>query len=57
MNGTIAESAAADDLAAAIVRIHQGGAELRTATAAWFTMHGQELALATSLEAVLAGYR
>jgi glycosyltransferase involved in cell wall biosynthesis len=57
VNGMVADSAAPEDLTAAIVRIKQSGSELRAATAEWFAAHEHELALATSLETVLAAYR
>jgi glycosyltransferase involved in cell wall biosynthesis len=57
INGTIAMSASAGDLAAAIVRVIEGGPGLRTSTAAWFAAHSRELALETSLETVSAAYR
>ncbi len=57
VNGIVAESAAPEDLADAIVRVRQDGPGLRAATAEWFERHEHELALATSLETVVAGYR
>ena len=36
VNGFVAASAAPEDLAAAIVRVHEAGAALRDSTAAWF---------------------
>jgi glycosyltransferase involved in cell wall biosynthesis len=56
VNGIVARSAAADDLAAAIVRVHEGGAALRESTTRWFAANAPRLSLAGSLEAVLAGY-
>jgi glycosyltransferase involved in cell wall biosynthesis len=56
VNGTVAGSAAAADLADAIVRVHEGGPALRAATAAWFARNEHELALATSLDVVAAAY-
>jgi glycosyltransferase involved in cell wall biosynthesis len=56
VNGVIAASASADDLAAAILRVHEGGAAMRASTAAWFTANARRLSLAHSLETVLAGY-
>jgi glycosyltransferase involved in cell wall biosynthesis len=56
-NGTIASSAEPEDLAAAIVRVHDAGAPLRAATAAWFGRNGARLSLEHSLETVLAAYR
>ncbi len=56
VNGTVARSAAAEDLAAAIVRVHEAGPALRESTVAWFERHHEELALAGSLDAVAAAY-
>jgi glycosyltransferase involved in cell wall biosynthesis len=56
VNGTIAESASADDLAAAIRRMNEGGEALRASTAAWFAEHREELALETSLDTVAGAY-
>jgi glycosyltransferase involved in cell wall biosynthesis len=55
-NGTVALSASPADLAAAIVRIIQGGPELRRSTAAWFDAQAEALALETSLRKVAAAY-
>ena len=55
-NGTGAASASPEDLAAAIVRLAEGGPELRKSTASWFEAHSYELALSTSLETVAAVY-
>jgi len=55
-NGFIAASAAPADLAAAIVRVHDGGVTLRAATAEWFERHRYELALRSSLDAVARAY-
>jgi glycosyltransferase involved in cell wall biosynthesis len=55
-NGTVAPSASPGDLAAAILRVVEGGPELRESTAAWFASHSGELALATSLEKVAGAY-
>jgi glycosyltransferase involved in cell wall biosynthesis len=55
-NGTVAASASAADLAAAIVRVVEAGPELRKSTAAWFEAHREELALETSLATVSAAY-
>lgn len=56
-NGFIAPSAAAEDLAAAIVQVARGGEGLRRRTAAWFAAHAAEHSLERSLEAVLDAYR
>jgi glycosyltransferase involved in cell wall biosynthesis len=55
-NGFIAPSAAPEDLAAAIVRVHAEGARLRASTAAWFTRNGARHSIDASLEVVLAAY-
>jgi glycosyltransferase involved in cell wall biosynthesis len=55
-NGFVAPSGAPDDLAAAILRVHAAGDELRRSTARWFAQHSRELSVDTSLETVLASY-
>jgi glycosyltransferase involved in cell wall biosynthesis len=55
-NGFIAPSAAPDDLAAAILRVHDAGPALRASTAAWFERHAARLSLAASLEIALDAY-
>jgi glycosyltransferase involved in cell wall biosynthesis len=55
-NGYIAPSAGAQDLAAAIIAVHDGGEELRRQTADWFETHARELSLEGSLELVLTAY-
>lgn len=57
VNGVIAPSAAPDDLAAAIVRVHEGGAEMRETTREHFRRRARALSLDGSLERVLAAYR
>jgi glycosyltransferase involved in cell wall biosynthesis len=56
-NGVLADSAEADDLAAAILRVHEAGPALRLATAAWFARNARRLSLEESLEPVLRTYR
>jgi glycosyltransferase involved in cell wall biosynthesis len=56
-NGEIAPSASAEDLAAAIERVHAAGSDLRARTAAWFARNARRLSLEGSLEAVLDRYR
>ena len=56
VNGAIAPSAAPDDLAAAIVRIHDAGPALRESTLDWFRRNAERLSLAHSLEVVEAAY-
>jgi glycosyltransferase involved in cell wall biosynthesis len=55
-NGFVAASASPDDLAAAIVRVHEAGAQLRRSTAAWFAANARGLSLDGSLERVLESY-
>jgi glycosyltransferase involved in cell wall biosynthesis len=55
-NGYVAASCSPDDLAAAIVRVHQGGSALRSATAAWFLRNVERLSLDSSLESVVKSY-
>jgi glycosyltransferase involved in cell wall biosynthesis len=56
INGFIAPSAEAEDLARAIVRVHEGGVELRRSTADWFAANAQRLSLAHSIDVVIASY-
>ncbi len=56
INGFVAPSAAPDDLAAAIVRVHEGGEALRLSTANWFAANGRRLSLGHSLEVVARAY-
>jgi glycosyltransferase involved in cell wall biosynthesis len=55
-NGFVAASADPDDLAEAIVRVHEEGQALRELTAAWFRQNAQRLSLDNSLETVLRAY-
>jgi glycosyltransferase involved in cell wall biosynthesis len=55
-NGVVADSASPEDLAAAIVRVHEAGDGLRASTAAWFTRNARRLSLESSLESVAASY-
>jgi glycosyltransferase involved in cell wall biosynthesis len=57
VNGVIAASASPEDLAAAIVRVHQAGDELRRSTCDWFARNARRLSLEASLEQVVARYR
>jgi glycosyltransferase involved in cell wall biosynthesis len=56
VNGFVAESASADDLAGAILRIHEAGPALRASTAAWFADNAERLSLGHSLDVVAAAY-
>jgi glycosyltransferase involved in cell wall biosynthesis len=53
VNGTVASSAAADELAAAIVRVHHAGEALRHSTLEWFRQNEERLSLERSLQIVL----
>jgi glycosyltransferase involved in cell wall biosynthesis len=55
-NGFVATSTSPDELAAAIVRVWEGGPDLRVATADWFARNATRLSLKHSLETVLAAY-
>ena len=55
-NGTVAFSAEADDLAAAIVRVYRAGPELRRSTLDWFHRNEERLSLERSLQIVSAEY-
>jgi glycosyltransferase involved in cell wall biosynthesis len=55
-NGYVAASASAEDLAAAIERVHVEGQALRERTAAWFAANAKRLSLESSLERVLESY-
>jgi glycosyltransferase involved in cell wall biosynthesis len=55
-NGAIAASAEPRDLAAAIVHVHDRGAELRDAAAEWFRRNAPRLSLEGSFERVLEAY-
>jgi glycosyltransferase involved in cell wall biosynthesis len=56
VNGFIASSASADELAACIARAMAAGMELRRSTAAWFARNARRLSLASSLERVASAY-
>ena len=56
VNGTFAVSATPADLAAAIVRVHRGGSQLRSSTREWFERNVERLSIESSLETVLAAY-
>jgi len=57
VNGFVAPSAGAEDLAAAILAVAEAGPALRQSTAAWFGAHSEELSLGHSLTQVLEVYR
>jgi glycosyltransferase involved in cell wall biosynthesis len=55
-NGVIAESAAPEHLAAAILRVHREGLALRERTCAWFERNATRLSLGSSLDRVVRTY-
>ena len=55
-NGTVATSAAPEELAAAIERVHRGGVQMRAQTCAWFAENAARLSLEQSLLQVVASY-
>jgi glycosyltransferase involved in cell wall biosynthesis len=55
-NGFIAPSARADDLAAAITRVHRGGQQLRASVLTSFKRDAARLSLQRSLETLSAAY-
>ncbi|HEU4974705.1 MAG TPA: glycosyltransferase [Baekduia sp.] len=57
VNGFVAADASPAALAGAIVAAWERRDALRASTAAWFAAHATELAMTTSLERVVAGYR
>jgi glycosyltransferase involved in cell wall biosynthesis len=56
VNGTVAASANADDLAEAIARVRDDGGALRVSTLDWFRRNAERLSLERSLQVVLAEY-
>lgn len=56
VNGVIAASAEPAELQEAIVRVWEGGDELRKSTREWFTLNARRLSLEASLDAVVASY-
>ena len=56
VNGVVAQSAAPQDLAAAILRIHEAGSTLRRSTTGWFEQNARRLSLESSLERILDAY-
>ena len=55
-NGVVASSVEPRELAAAIVRIHEGGAELRDSAAGWFRRNADRLSFDRSFEELLETY-
>jgi glycosyltransferase involved in cell wall biosynthesis len=56
VNGVVATSADARELAGAIVRVHEGGEQLRTTAGDWFRRNAERLSLAASLALVRESY-
>jgi hypothetical protein len=56
VNGAVAASTNPDDLAAAIVRVHAAGPELRRSTLDWFSQNAARLSLESSLQVVVREY-
>ena len=56
VNGTVAGSAAAADLADAIVRVAEAGPALRESTVRWFAANAERLSVDGSLAALVATY-
>jgi glycosyltransferase involved in cell wall biosynthesis len=56
-NGFVSSSAAPEDFAAAIIRVHEAGPRLRDSTLAWFRRNAVRLSLDDSLNIVSATYR
>jgi glycosyltransferase involved in cell wall biosynthesis len=56
VNGFVARSDSADDLADAIIRVSEAGPAIRESTADWFERNAERLSLEASLERVLASY-
>ena len=55
-NGFVAPSASPDEVAAAILRVRDGGQALRESTARWFGENARRLSLENSLERVVESY-
>jgi glycosyltransferase involved in cell wall biosynthesis len=55
-NGVVAASASPDDLAEAVLRVHEAGPVIRESTANWFARNSRRLSLDSSLAAVLESY-
>jgi glycosyltransferase involved in cell wall biosynthesis len=55
-NGTVAPSAAPEDLADAILRVREAGDEMRRSSAQWFARNARRLSLESSLACVVEAY-
>ena len=53
VNGFISETAAPEDIASAVVRVHAGGPALRASTLHWYREHADELSVAASVRTVV----
>ncbi len=56
VNGVVARSTEPDELAGAILRVHEAGPALRASTADWFAQNARLLSLESSLETVMQAY-
>ncbi len=56
VNGVLAASDAPEDLADAILRVHEAGAALRQSTSDWFARNARRLSLDASLDVVAEHY-
>jgi glycosyltransferase involved in cell wall biosynthesis len=56
VNGVVARSSDPDELAAAILRVHRAGGEMRKSTADWFARNAKRLSIDSSLETVIQAY-
>jgi glycosyltransferase involved in cell wall biosynthesis len=56
VNGFVADSAAPEELARAIERVHDAGGALRASTADWFERNARRLSIDSSLDAVASSY-
>jgi glycosyltransferase involved in cell wall biosynthesis len=56
VNGVVASSASADDLAAAVLRVADQGRALRESTADWFAANAEARSIERSLRVVLKAY-
>jgi glycosyltransferase involved in cell wall biosynthesis len=56
INGVVAASADPEEIAAAIVRVHEAGLAMRQSTAGWFAENAERLSLGSSLRTVVASY-
>jgi glycosyltransferase involved in cell wall biosynthesis len=56
VNGFIAKSSDPEELARAILAVHEAGPMLRDSTTSWFTRHAHDLSLDTALRQVVASY-